>query len=107
MKKQDIYEYIKERGQLMFPPEDTWVDFNIEGNALVVRYMDIRKLEVFAHTEDWNSGLIVRSSRGQRCSEVYKNYFVTESINEVFFVINQEFGIYEDDQFEWIYENTP
>lgn len=107
MKKQEVYEYIKERGQLMFPAQETWVDFTAHDDHLYVTYMDIQELEVFAHTEDWNSGVIVRSCMHGRFGEDRVRYFTTESINEVFFVINEEFGIYEDDEFTEIYESTP
>lgn len=107
MEKQEVYKYIKERGQLMFPSQETWVDFEVQEGFLKVRQMDMRDLEVFAHTEDWDSGLIVRSCIYGRFGEYRVRYFTTESINEVFFVINEEFGIYEDEEFTEIYENTP
>lgn len=107
MKKQEVYKYIEERGQLMFPAQETCVDFTAHDDHLYVTYMDIQELEVVAHTNDWNSGVVVRSCLCERFGESTVRYRVTESINEVFFVINEEFGIYEDDEFTEIYENTP
>lgn len=106
-KQQEVYEYIKQRGQLMFPLQETWVDFEVQDGFIRITCMDIQELEVFAHTQDWNNGVIIRSFVCGRFGQDNIRYFTTESINEVFFVINEEFGIYEEEEFVEIYEQTP
>ena len=107
MNKQEIYDYIKQRGQLMFDTQETWVDFEVYESFLAVRLADLQEIEVYAYKNDYDTGLVVRSFMYGRYGKNDVRYFTTESINEIFFAINEIFAIYEDEEFVEIYEQTP
>lgn len=104
MHKQEIYNYIKQNGELLFA--ENCVNFDAQEQLLIIQYMDTQELEVYAHTTGDNCVLIIRSCTGERFTGSSVKYITANLINEIFYIINSEFGIYEEDEFIQMYERT-